>query len=43
MHKGEFVLKLSSEGRAWAHMLWPVLSAFVTGWHIPRPWWAKRK
>lgn len=43
MNWQEFILKLSAEGRGWAHMAMPVLTALIAGWHLPQPSWVKEK
>lgn len=42
MTRGEFLLKISEEGRAWAEFLHlPALFAFIA-WHLPQPKWVAR-
>lgn len=43
MSSQEFILKLSAEARAWAHMILPILTAGVMGWHLPTPPWMNKK
>lgn len=40
---GDFILKLSAEGRAWVAMLLPFLSAGLAGLHMPQPGYMHKK
>lgn len=38
----DFALKASAEGRAWAMLFIPILTAFATGLHLPQPGYMKK-